>query len=338
MAENPNSPDPPAARPQPDAPRPVSLKRASDQWIRDADATIEAMEKESFGQSLEMMSDFESNYFRQVSNNSYCPALPESTFFISHSRRFAKLAEAFRDGDRAALRMIAMKQFAADLTRWKKLHDGGQKVVGGGAVSISGPAESYIWPLSWRINSILLLLAQHPEPSDLGVVARYAETLGEEGNAALAGFLAARAFESVDPSGGGEIGRGADAYRAWASKPDMAQTLAGEALELPSFRSPVRPSDLVSSVGLRMRNPPPLPAIELRVPQSYMLLIRLDASQGLYDDASRGKHEINRRAVEWARQLAPRPAHGPPYALFAGAAIIFFLSIFIGKWLKVGLR
>jgi hypothetical protein len=285
----------------------VNLDQAIDAWIKQEQERIGLLEKETFGESVQMMADWNSSYKSLVMDVNPFPALPETARLIVFSRRFAKLVEEMKSQDIQARRADVRKHIDADLKQWKKLYDSGERLTGIMYTNVPGRDTSdLILPLTMRIHAELLLLAQFPSVEDLGVLSQYVDTLGSDVNYGVASFLAQEILAVTDGSTIPQNRRVLlDDYRNWLILPDVQKLIASQSIRLPSYRAAVRPNERASAMGARQKEAVEGQPLQLKIPRVFRVWARFDKSKNvyIYEDGSGGALEASKKAVDFARKL-----------------------------------
>jgi hypothetical protein len=294
---------------------PMDLKQAVNNWLDEEQKLIERLRGETYEQSLALMSDWGSSYSKLSLDVDPQPVLPESAKLIVHSRRFAKLMKDTAGVKWNAERDRTLKLLQADTVHWAKLYSEGQRPEGDFMLTKVGENSSnLIVPLMFRMNTSLLLIAQHPDPACLPAVVQHAKTLGDNyTNWAIAALAADRIMSAASPSGWTKDQLAAlEHYRTWKRGSKPAEFTTYVVVDLPSYESPNRPYDRASSVGVKPSWGNPDDKISVVVPQLYKVyLLGTSPDARTFSDLNSGKAELAKRILNFSGQVVGDKAVKP---------------------------
>lgn len=300
--------DPPAVADDFDAPTPStsSYDEAVDAFTQEARSAVAEIEAESFGQTLSMMADWESNYFKLVLQDATSSAaIPASLKLILFSRRYVKLLEETADGLSDAQRDVLRESIERDLNKLGGMLDAGQRFYGGQTLSRPGtPAEDLLIPLSLRLHAALLLAGHRDAGELLPLVVRYAEVMGEHVNTSLALFVCDRLLlAQIERRGLHPLGRAVlDDYKAWRTTVSQETgVFEYEVLELPGYRSAARPGDRAVAIGSAVDGS--AGTVRFACPPMYRVYMR--AGGGYL--CTGGEDKTAREVIGYARRFVDAP-------------------------------
>jgi hypothetical protein len=264
--------------------------------------SVKQIESESFQDTLLNMTDWDSNYLKiGIGNMDSIPASPASLKLIIYSRRFAKLIEHGREGLTEEEKTGIVNQLKNDLAKWKKLWNDGQKFRGEGITGylLHSPdinSEDLIVPLTFRINSMILLAGALYIDELLPLVIECVDTIGEDTNWSAVGYACDKILNSLDSKKLNTVQKKIlNEYQAWQSK-QYTSIFEYDKVELPSYKSSRRPFERATSPGANEDISAGKVSIEM--PLQY-LYITLRQDKGYYDPT--GISEVQKKVIDFAK-------------------------------------
>jgi hypothetical protein len=281
-------------------------------WIAGEARNRAAIEKETFGQTLAMMVDWNTNYFKLVIQDaSPLPSLPDSLKLILYSRRFAKLLEDTAGGvppEQAAAMRDSLRD---DLRRYRRLVKEGQTLDANTLPlsRVGGDSQDLIVMLLFRVNSQLLVAGERSIRECLPEVLETVDTLGQDVNWCAASYacdkiLAGMKGRPVTPQQRAVL----EEYDAWKRDLGDPGFFTYKVEKMPSFRSLQRPYERATSMGAPVDASAGTVSVEL--PSIYKVYTGPMDNKRRFLDVD-GKTPTARKVVEFARKLQARQASQP---------------------------
>lgn len=276
-----------------------SLVYAVDAYVRDEGERVKQLKQEAFRDTLLKMSDWNSNYYKLVIQDAEpSPSHPSSLQLIIYSRRFAKLVGHGHGGLTPEQRAMITHLLRSDLSRWRTLWSEGQRIRAPITLfhSVNKASDKLIAPLTFRINSAILLVGACSLRESLPAVLESVEVLGEDTNWAAVGYACDKILTSTQVEGlGAERRRILGEYQDWKAK-EGAGILEYETTELPSFDSLRRPFERATSLGAAVDFSTGKTLIEIPPQHTY---ITLRGGKGYYDPT--GSSAVLKKVVAFAK-------------------------------------
>jgi hypothetical protein len=283
----------------------IDIDQAMAAWLAGEKQSIDAISRETFGQTLDMSGDWGSNYYMQVYQGEPRATTPDGVFLILHSRRFAKMLEETQGGLTSDQILTVTNRLSADIEQWAKLAQRGQKLRGV-SVTFGGPSyktEDLLFPLTFRINSAILLLGERSVREGLPLILKSADVTGVDTNWSGCAYACDKILMSMErgslPASQAAV---LDSYRQWKVGEANKSFAEYKVIDLPSYRSAQRPHERATSMGLPASNEKGTVSVE--VPPIYRVYLLQQPENGSpYLDTS-GTTEVAKHVVEYARKFS----------------------------------
>ena len=285
---------------------PPALSTMMKLWIGGEKKRVGQIEKETFETTLEMMVDWDTNYYKLVvDHGESTPATPKSLNLIIYSRRFAKLLEETQ-GKISRQRIASItNHLRSDLAHWRELTAAGQSLVAPSILVKAADRDSsdLIFPLTLRINATILLIGERSLEEGLPPVLEAVHTIGADTNWALVGYTCDKIMSVMDREKlNAEEKQILSEYDRWKAGLENKSFSQYEVVELPSFRSTRRPFERATSLGAKVSFEGGKVSVEMP-PLYTVILVSLSAEdQDRYYDPS-GNNAVAKEIVEYARRL-----------------------------------
>ena len=276
-----------------------SLVYQVDGYVEEELKLAKQIANESFDETLQNTVDWDSNYYKLVIQDAEPqPAYPSSLKLIIYSRRYAKLIEDGNAGLTDKDKLSIARQLSQDLACWRNLWSDGQRIRSAKQIlhSVQKNSDELIIPLTFRINSTMLLVGAFSVEEALPQVIESIETLGDDTNWSVAGYTCDKILEALNTKKLNVEQQGIiDEYSAWKDKQET-KIFEYETKELPSFKSPKRPFERATSLGASLDISQGKVILEMPTQYSYLALTQ---EKGYFDPT--GYSEVQRKVVSFAK-------------------------------------